>query len=215
MAVGSLSTLIREHVRRRILSYILVCASLIAGFVSGGLATRTVDAAGRTAISSSISAFFAEPAAAATEPRTDRLVYDALTVDILPTAGLTWLLGLTIIGAPIILAITFFRGFALGFTARFLIDEFQWRGGLLAAAALVPHNLLALAGLILASVAGLRFAIGAARILLGLRTEYTVYGQFASSLLLTLSGALFILGARFVEAYVTPVLIDLTMRYIL
>lgn len=215
MAAGSLSMLIRDHLRRRILLYFFVLSSLVAGFISGSLATHNVEPAGRMAIKSSLAAFFAEPVSTAGEAGTDRLVYDALTADVLPTAGLTWLLGLSIIGAPLILAITFFRGFALGFTARFLIEEFQWRGGLLAAAALVPHNLLALCGLMLAAVAGLRFAVGAGRILLGLRTEYTVYGQFASSLVLTLSGALLILGARFVEVYVTPVLIDLTTRYIL
>ena len=215
IAAGSISGFVREHIRRRLFLYILVCLSLAGGCVGGGMAADSVDGTGRTAIRSSLEEYFAHPVAALGEPGTDRLVYEALTGDVLPTAGLVWLLGLTIIGAPAILVVTFFRGFALGFTARFLVDMFQWRGGLLAAAALLPHNLLSLAGLVMAAVAGLRFASGAARILLGLRTEHTVYGQFASSFVLAAAGAVCILGARFVEAYVTPVLIDLTTQYLL
>ena len=41
-------------------------------------------------------------------------------------------LGLTVIGLPLILALIFTRGFVLGFTVTFLIRQKAWQGGLIA-----------------------------------------------------------------------------------
>lgn len=215
MAVGTLSQLVAGHVRRRILAYLLVFCVLVMGMVAGGVATRSVDSVARQEIQSVLTTFFADPTAANVPPTRERVVHEAFTGDILRTAVLMWILGLSVIGSPIILVITFFRGFALGFTIGFLIEEMLWQGGVLALVSLLPHNLLSILGLLIAGAAGLTFASVAGRILLGRRTEYTVYGQFASSALFTMVAAGLILGSMFVEAYITPVLINVTTRYIL
>lgn len=215
LAVGTLFQLVSGHLRRRMLSYLLVISALAMGFIAGSIATRSVDPVGREEITSVLATFFAEPTATNVPPSSDRLVHEAFTGDILRTAVLMWVLGLSVIGAPVILVITFFRGFALGFTTGFMVEEMSWQGGVMAAASLLPHNLFSLMGLVIAGAAGLMFAGAAGRILLGIRTEYTVYGQFASSAGLTVAAAVLILSSMFVEAYVTPVLINVAMRYIL
>lgn len=213
--IGTFSQLISGHVRRRILSYLLILAVLLMGMVAGGVATRSVESAAREEIQSVLSTFFADPTAANLPPSNDRLINEAFTGDILRTAVLMWILGLSVIGAPIILVITFFRGFALGFTISFLVEEMLWRGGVLAVASLVPHNLLSILALLIAGAAGLTFAGVAGRTLLGSRTQSTVYRQFATSAFLTTVASALILASMFVEAYITPVIITVTTRYIL
>lgn len=214
-AVGTLFQLAAGHLRRRALAYLLVCAVLAMGAVAGGVSVRSLDMASRVQIRDVLDAFFAEPVADIIPPARERVVREAFSGDILRTAALVWVLGLSVIGASLILVITFFRGFALGFTFNFMVEEMHWRGLVLATCSLLPHNLLGLAGLVVAASAGLTFAAGAARILLGRRTQYTVYAQFASSAGLTVAAAGLILGGMFVEAYVTPVLINVAVRYIL
>jgi len=69
-----------------------------------------------------------------------------------------WLLGLSVIGLPLVFAIVFLKGALSGFAAGVLIGEFSWRGILLALAALVPKNALALPALTVACVSASRFA---------------------------------------------------------
>src|SRR5690554_2507335 len=58
------------------------------------------------------------------------------------------LLGLTMIGPPFILLLMGFRGFILGFTLGFVIDELALKGILFIILALLPHNLFYIPGLI-------------------------------------------------------------------
>lgn len=215
IAVGTFFQLIGGHVRRRVFAYLMVCAVLAMGIAAGSGAVGTVDVTSRAQMSQVLETFFAEPSADTIPPPRERVIQEAFSGDILRTAALLWVLGLSVIGSPLILVITFFRGFALGFTFAFMIEEMDFRGLVLAIASLVPHNTLSLLGLIVAASSGLTFAGVAARILLGRRTEYTVYRQFASSAALTAVSAALILGGMFIEAYVTPVLIGVVERYIL
>lgn len=212
-AVGTLRQLIGSHIGRRIVAYLLVTALFIMGGAFGGMATRAVDDGAKVEIRETLGRF-ASGVDGSIPPAGEEVVRKTLFGDVLRTAALLWVLGLSVIGAPLILIITFFRGFALGFTAGFIVEELRWRGVLLAVTALVPHNLFAVAGLLVAGAAGLTFAAGAARILIGKRTEYTVYGQFASATLFAVVAAGLILAGAFVEAYITPVFVQLAARYL-
>ena len=72
--------------------------------------------------------------------------------------GLIWLLGISVIGLPGVLALDFMKGVLMGFAARLLAMEMDGGGMLLALAALVPHNALAVPALMVASVSAIRFA---------------------------------------------------------
>ncbi|NGP43641.1 stage II sporulation protein M [Bacillaceae bacterium SIJ1] len=58
------------------------------------------------------------------------------------TIGLMWLLGLSVIGAPIVMALVFVKGVFIGFTVGFLVSQMGWQGVGLAAAAVMPQNML-------------------------------------------------------------------------
>ena len=212
---GTLTQLISGHLRRRFVAYFFVVAVLAAGLNTGAAATRSVSAAVKDEIASALTAFLADNNGTAVRPSQAEIVHEALTGDILRTAVLIWVLGLSVIGAPVILFITFLRGFAVGFTFGLLLEQMAWRGLVLAFASLLPHNIPALLALVIAGAAGLTFAGVAGRILVGRHTGYTVYGQFAASAALTAFAAVLILLGLFVEAYITPALIDLTTRFFL
>ncbi len=55
---------------------------------------------------------------------------------------LMWILGISIIGLPIILILLFIKGIVIGFTVGFLVNQAGWHGFLLAAVSVLPQNII-------------------------------------------------------------------------
>lgn len=68
-------------------------------------------------------------------------------------------LGLTVIGLPLVLALIFTRGFVLGFTVTFLVQQKAWQGGLITLLAILPPNLLSLPAYFIAAVMAINFSL--------------------------------------------------------
>ena len=56
--------------------------------------------------------------------------------------GLMWILGISIIGLPVILILLFIKGMVVGFTVGFLVSQMGWKGFLLAFVSILPQNLI-------------------------------------------------------------------------
>ncbi len=114
-----------------------------------------------------------------------------------------WVLGVTVVGSLGALGLTFMRGFATGFAAGFLGAEMGWRGVAYAAAALLPHGLLAVPALLLATAGAVHFSL---QLLQGrIRQSKAIFYRELGRYSLWMLGAMGLLtGASFVEAYVTP-----------
>lgn len=74
-----------------------------------------------------------------------------------------WLLGLTVIGMPVVLGLVLWRGFVLGFTVGFLVEQKSWQGMLAIGLGILPHNLFFLPALMAASALLISFSIGIVR----------------------------------------------------
>lgn len=127
--------------------------------------------------------------------------------------GLIWILGLSIIGLPLIVVLIFFKGFMIGFTVGFLVEQFAGKGLLFAILAVFPQNLIAVPALIIAGVAGIAFSLMLVRSRFAQR-NLPVYHSFLvySGLMLFLAVILTI--ASFVEGYVSPILMKLVTPYL-
>ncbi|MDZ5610000.1 stage II sporulation protein M, partial [Bacillus pseudomycoides] len=56
--------------------------------------------------------------------------------------GFIWLLGISIIGLPLIFILLFLKGVVVGFTVGFLVSQHGWNGLLLAFVSVLPQNLI-------------------------------------------------------------------------
>lgn len=119
-----------------------------------------------------------------------------------------WVLGITVIGIPLILLIVGIKGFILGFSVSFLVEGMGLRGLLFALAAVLPQNLLIVPGILVAGVLGISFSISMlrrrkAKSKKSFSSELTLYSfNIFVSLLILFVGSL-------VEGYITPVFIKL------
>ncbi|MBM7854701.1 stage II sporulation protein M [Desulfohalotomaculum tongense] len=116
-----------------------------------------------------------------------------------------YLMGLTVLGIPMVLALLFFRGFVLGFAVGFLTKQKAWQGTLLAVVSILPQNLFYIPALLMAAVASLSFSVLLVKRYFN--TQLAVWPSFLGYNLLMLIAAAAAVGAGFVEAYFTPWLI--------
>ncbi|MDD4169933.1 MAG: stage II sporulation protein M [Desulfotomaculaceae bacterium] len=124
-----------------------------------------------------------------------------------------YLSGLTVIGIPVLLAIIFMRGFALGFTIMYLAREQSTQGIILTLAAILPQNILMVPALLIAGVASLSFALLLARRFNN--SKVLVWPKFVVYSGLMVLVLFCMVGAGLVEVYLAPLLFKLAVNYML
>lgn len=75
------------------------------------------------------------------------------------TVAIMWVLGLSIIGLPMILLMLFLKGVVVGFTVGFLVNQLQWQGVTFAMMGILPQNLLVVPALFIIGVSGISFSL--------------------------------------------------------
>jgi stage II sporulation protein M len=73
--------------------------------------------------------------------------------------GLIWVLGLSIIGLPLVFALDFLKGVLVGFSVGYMINQFSWNGLMFALVSVLPQNLIIIPAFVIVSVAATAFAV--------------------------------------------------------
>jgi stage II sporulation protein M len=74
-------------------------------------------------------------------------------------SGVIWLLGLSIVGLPIILILLFLKGVFIGFTVGFLVHQLAWDGFLFSIVAVIPQNMIVVPALLVMTVISISFSL--------------------------------------------------------
>lgn len=131
------------------------------------------------------------------------------------TVFLIWMLSITIIGVPITLFITSFRGFIIGFTVSFFIQGLGWKGLLFTTIAILPQNILYIPCLMIISALSLCFSLQAFRRKINRGGIHNIRSSIFSY---TTSVALIFLVmciGSVIEAYISPMLIKSLSTYMI
>lgn len=119
---------------------------------------------------------------------------------------LLWLLGITVVGIPGVLALNFLKGALVGFSIGTLINQYAWKGVLFSLVSIAPQNIIAIPAMIVTSVAALTFSIYVVKNRL-LQQKGTLAPELAGFTSTTLLMVLVLAGASLFEAYVSPTII--------
>ncbi|MCK8816603.1 stage II sporulation protein M [Natroniella sulfidigena] len=183
----------------------------VIGVIFGTLAVRTLEYAQKEELVEYLGKFILEINQLVRNDR--QLIAQNIVISNLRFVFLFWLLGLTVVGALLIPIIIFLRGFIVGFTVGFLLDQMFLRGIILAIISVVPQNIIFLPSLILGALVSISFALTLGKgILMGSRYKFRFLVTNYSIVMLMIGILLFTAG--FVEAYITPTLIRLIADYI-
>jgi len=116
---------------------------------------------------------------------------------------LIWLLGLSIVGLPLIFALDFLKGVLVGFTVGYMVGQYSWEGMLFALVSVVPQNLILIPAIVVSSVAASAFAIHLLKNRL-IQRKGPIYPVFMRYLGTSALMALLVVGAALYEAFLSP-----------
>lgn len=128
----------------------------------------------------------------------------------LKTVGIIWILGLSIIGLPLILLLLFLKGVVVGFTVGFLVDQLQWQGVMFAVTGVLPQNMLIVPALLIVGVGGISFSLRLIRTRLMSKRDI-ILPYFWSYTAIMVVMLIVLTVASLFEAYISPSL----MQYVI
>ncbi|WEG11453.1 stage II sporulation protein M [Pullulanibacillus sp. KACC 23026] len=200
----TLKSRILSHLQENISLYIFSIALFLTGIIFGAIIVNSLPASAKTNLLTYLNTFFNEmgkgnlvdPSSLFNESFTHGFQY----------LGFIWLLGLSIIGLPLIFVLLFLKGIVVGFTVGFLVNQMGWHGFWMALASVFPQNLVLVPAFIIVSTAAVSFSLKMIRQLLMKNRKTPLFPQFGRYGLLMVGMIGVIVVSSLFEAYISPVL---------
>lgn len=202
---------ISKHLEGNFVAYFTMLVFLIIGIVVGAITIKMLNIDQKNKILSFFNSFFVLMNGNEID---NLMLFKESIKNNFRTVLIIWLTGAIIIGIPIIPVIVLLRGFALGFTVGFLVNEFGAKGFLFSVLAIMPQNLFIIPGIISISSIGINFSLSNVR---GnkIKSNYNnLFSNFINYSTLIFLFSLVIFIGSLVEAYVTPIFMRLITDYI-
>ncbi len=129
------------------------------------------------------------------------------------TGIVIWVLGVTVIGIPLILLLIGVRGFIIGFTVGIFVKQMGLKGVLFSLVSVLPQNILIVPATIFIGVLGIGFSMMLIKSRTRNNRKYSVLNQFF--LYSTVIAVIHIVIATgcLIEAYVSPFFIKFLSAY--
>ncbi|MBS4539969.1 stage II sporulation protein M [Clostridium sp. D2Q-11] len=196
-----------KHFKNNLFIYFLVTVILMIGISAGVITIKILSESQRGELHSFISNFFSNIDSQKID-NVSLLKYSIFNN--LKTTLVIWILGLIILGVPITLGIVLFRGFTIGFTIGFMINDFGFKGLMLALLTLIPQNIFIIPGIIIISSSSISYSINFIKRRKKNKKESLFKETFGFSFFILITCLCFIIGG-IVEAYITPYLMKIIL----
>lgn len=197
-----LKDIIQKHIRLNILIYFIALLFFAIGTVAGTYTIKGLPEPQKLELMEYLEGFFQ------ILKNQDIDSYQLFFQSLLNNLKLLlpiWILGLTMFGTPIILIVLGFRGFILGFTLGFVIDELALKGVLFIILSILPHNLFYIPGLIGIGVMAMSFSIFIFKNKIKRQKIDNYKGQIGTYTIAMMLISFLLLCGSIIEAYITPI----------
>jgi len=206
---GTLKSLIKKSLQENLIIYLIIPVIFAAGIIFGVMGVHELDDNQIKDLVQYVDGFINNLPTASVDASLE--TRHALIIN-LKTLFYIWFLGLTVIGIPLTIIITFSRGFILGFTTGFLIQQKSFQGVLVVLLTVLPQNLLFIPVVLIAAVSSIAFSF------------FVIRGKFAGKTInlskrfigYTFSFvvlALFAFLSALIQGYVSPSLVKAVFYY--
>jgi stage II sporulation protein M len=198
------------HFREHASIYLFVMVLFLMGVIFGAIVVNSLSFTQKEDLFYYLSQFFGQVSDGKVAASNDLLLQSFFHNS--KYVGLMMILGISIIGLPVILVILFIKGMVVGFTVGFLVNQMEWNGFLLSFVSILPQNLIIIPIFIFGATLSVSFSIKMIR-----RQFMKKMGQPIFPLLgrygLAFLGILLFLGvAAGIEAYISPTLMKLVVN---
>ncbi|MBO9606271.1 MAG: stage II sporulation protein M [Paenibacillaceae bacterium] len=197
----------RRYVKERLPLYVFTAVVLMTGVIFGAVMVGALTLEQQQELSRHVGSYVQELGGGGMAATGEMTVWQH-AVDHGKWIVLIWLLGLTVVGFPLIFGLVFVKGILIGFTVGYMIGEFSWRGAAFSFAAVVPQNLVVIPALLVCSVSAVAFALHLIRRRILQRTG-SIYEPFIHCSLVAVCTIFLLTGVSLYETYVSPDVIRL------
>lgn len=123
-----------------------------------------------------------------------------------------WILGLTFIGAPIVLLVNLYKGFSLGFTFSFFIYALKQKGIILALLGVLPQNLIYVPCIIFLSVIALKGSVAGVKEKFSKKYVNSLYTDVRNYTMIYVVTSMIMAAGFLIETFLTPVFINMVLK---
>lgn len=202
----TLKSSIFNHFRENSSIYLFTTVLFLIGVIFGAIIVNSLNFSQKEDLYYYLSRFFGQVSNG--EFANASLMFKQSFVHYAKYVGLMWILGLSIIGLPIILILLFLKGIVVGFTVGFLVNQMGWYGFLLSFVSVMPQNFILVPGFIFIATAAISFSIRMIRQQFVKKVNEPIFPYFVRYSF-AMAGILLIIGvASTFEAYVSPALMQ-------
>lgn len=203
-----------NHIKNHSSIYLFVCVLFMMGVIFGAIIVNSMTFSQKEDLFFYLSRFFGQV--------TDGKVADAgemfqqSFMHNIKYLGLIWILGISIIGLPIILIMLFLKGMVVGFTVGFLVNQMGWNGFVLSFVSILPQNVLIIPCFIVLSAASISFSLKLAMYLLNKKRSMQDSPLQSFSKYAFIFAGIFVLiaGASILEAFASPELMKAVVQLV-
>jgi len=198
------SSTLQPMIKDKLILYVFVSVLFAVGLVFGALLVNALTLDQQQDLAGDVQQFAQRIQSGmlpdAAQSFWDRALFNAKWI------FLIWVLGLTVVGMPLVLALDFLKGVLVGFAVGTLVSQHEWKGLLFSLVSVAPANLIIVPALLIASVSAVSFSIYVVKNRLLGR-----YGSMSQSFISHTSTGVFMIliavGAALVDSFLTPVLL--------
>ncbi len=200
-----------KHIQGNLIIYFVVLLFFMIGISAGAFTTKALSDGENKELINYLENFFK---ILNTKDINNFGILKQAIISNLQTGLLIWILGITIIGIPVILLLIAFRGFIIGFTVGFFVKQMSFKGLVFAIFSLLPQNIFIIPGIILIGVLGISFSVMLIKnrinkpiIHTNILNQFFVYSTMISMIYMV------IIAGCIIEAYISPLFVKILSKY--
>ncbi|MDP4162234.1 MAG: stage II sporulation protein M [Bacillota bacterium] len=190
--------------------FLFVLILFLMGVIFGAVVVNSMSLVQKEDLFSYLSQFFGQVTSGKVEGDQDLFMQSFLHNS--KYIGLLWILGISIIGLPIILILLFIKGMVVGFTVGFLVNQMGWNGFVLAFVSVLPQNLIIIPVFIVMTTLSVAFSLKMISRQFMKKLGQPLMPFFKKYVAALVISLLFISVASSIEAYLSPQLMKAVVQ---
>jgi stage II sporulation protein M len=195
-------SVVATHFREHSSIYLFVVVLFLMGVIFGAIVVNSLTFSQKEDLAYYLSQFFGQVSNGKIAASKD--VFAQSLFDNSKFIGMMGILGISIIGLPVILIVLFMKGLVIGFTVGFLVNQMGWNGFLLSFVSVLPQNFIIIPVFIITATVAVSISLKMIRRQFMKKISEPILPLLGRYALVFVVAGLFLVIAALFEAYISP-----------
>ncbi|MCL6587212.1 MAG: stage II sporulation protein M [Anoxybacillus sp.] len=207
-----LKSAVLMHVREHAPMYLFTIVLFLMGVIFGAIVVNSLNFSQKQDLYYYLTQFFGQVAKGQFASEYD--MFQQSYFHNLQYIGFMWVLGISIIGLPLILVLLFLKGVVVGFTVGFLVNQMGWQGFLLSFVSVMPQNMIVIPAFIVMGTIAISFSLKMVRNQFMKRMHEPIFPMIMRYAFVMVAISAVLLLSASIEAYVSPIVMKQVIELI-